>query len=145
VSGFRSKQVNQVKQIKTGDIFLCYLTGVMRWVGALEIVGGSTDTRQIWKEQDFPIRFDVKPLLLLEPVHGVPMEQLEGRVQFYKSPRDRGKFNGFVRQSLMLFQNPQDGELILTLLREAERNPVIRAVDPKKLARKPLYKVELKG
>src|SRR5580704_11655399 len=102
VSGFRARQVKLAKRMKPGDIFLCYLTGVMRWVGALEIAGPSTDTRQIWKEQDFPVRFKVKPLILLEPEHGVPMEQLEGRVKFYSSIKDRGKFRGFVRSSLNL-------------------------------------------
>jgi len=32
VSGFRPKQAKTAKQMKKGDIFLCYLTGVMRWV-----------------------------------------------------------------------------------------------------------------
>jgi len=144
VSGFRAKQLKSAKKLKPGDIFLCYLTGVMRWVGALEIIGPSTDNRKIWKEQDFPVRFNVKPLLLLEPEDGVPMEQLESRVKFYRSSGDRGKFRGFVRGSLRLFEDPKDGELVLSLLREAEKNPVARPVDAKKLARKPLYKVEPK-
>ena len=144
VSGFRARQVRIAKKMKPGDIFLCYLTGVMRWVGALEIIGASSDTRKIWREQDFPVRFDVKPLILLDPEHGIPMEKLEGHVQFYSGPKDRGKFNGFVRQSLKLFKNPQDGELIISMLREAAKSPVSRPVDPKKLARKPLYKIEPK-
>jgi hypothetical protein len=144
VSGFRAKQAKTAKQMKKGDVFLCYLTGVMRWVGALEIVGASSDTRKIWQEQDFPVRFDVKPLILLDPEHGIPMEQLEGRVRFYAGPKDRGKFKGFVRGSLRRFDNPTDGELISSMLREAEKNPVSRPVDPKKLARKPFYKVEPK-
>jgi hypothetical protein len=80
---------------------------------------------------------------MLEPEHGVPMEQLEGRVKFYASPKDRGKFRGIVRSSL----NPiyvNDGDLILSLLRTAEQSPIARPVDPKKLARKPLFKVERK-
>ena len=144
VSGFRARQAKWAQRMQPGDIFLCYLTGVMRWVGALEVIGPSKDARRIWKEQEFPVRFEVKPLLLLEPEHGVPMEQLEGRVKFYASAKDRGKFDGFVRSSLKLFQNPKDGELILALLRAAEKNPISRPVDPKKLARKPLYKVEPK-
>jgi len=144
VSGFRSKQVKTAKRMKKGDIFLCYLTGVMRWVGALEILGSSSDAREIWKEQKFPVRFDVKPLILLDPEHGIPMEQLEGRVRFYAGPKDRGKFKGFVRSSLRPFDDPKDGELIFSMLREAEKNPISRPVDPKKLARKPLYKVEPK-
>jgi len=114
----------------------------MRWVGALEILRPTSDTRRIWKEQDFPVRFAVKPLVMLQPEHGVPMEELDGRVSFYADPKDRGMFRGFVRGSLNLFKVPKDGELILSLLRTAENNPVSRPVDPKKLARKPLYKVE---
>ncbi len=144
VSGFRAKQVKTAKQMKKGDIFLCYLTGVMRWVGALEIVRTSSDTRKIWQEQDFPVRFDVKPLVLLDPEHGIPMEQLEGRVKFYVGPKDRGKFKGFIRSSLRRFEDPKDGELVFSMLRQMEENPVSRPVDPKKLARKPLYKVQPK-
>jgi len=116
----------------------------MRWVGALQVGDRSSDTRRIWKDQEFPVRFNVKPLLMLEPEHGVPMEQLEGRVTFFQSAKDRGKFRGFVRGSPNLFKNSNDAELILSLLREAAENPVPRPVDPKKLARKPLYRVEPK-
>jgi hypothetical protein len=144
VSGFRARQRSIAKRIQRGDVFLCYLTGVMRWVGALEILGPSTDKRNIWKEQDFPVRFDVKPLIMLEPEHGVPMEQLDGRVSFYANPKDRGKFRGFVRTSLNLFKEKKDGDFILSLLEAAVKNPVSRPVDPRKLARKPLYKIEPK-
>jgi hypothetical protein len=144
VSGFRARQVKWAKRMQPGDIFLCYLTGVMRWVGALEIIGPSNDTRTIWKEADFPVRFEVKPLVLLDPEHGVPMEQLEGRVKFFAGPKHRGKFDGFVRSSLKLFERPKDGDLILSLLQAAERDPISRPVDPRKLARKPFYKVEPK-
>lgn len=145
ISGFRGRQAAIAKRVQSGDIFLCYLTGVMRWVGALEIAGRTSDMRRIWKEEDFPVRFSVKPLMLLEPEHGVPMEELEGLVKFYASPKDKGKFKGIVRSSLNII-NPTDGELILSLLRKAEETPVSRPVDPKKLARKAaaLYRVEPK-
>src|ERR1017187_5773193 len=79
VSGFSAGRRNVAQRVKQGDVLLCYLTGVMRWVGALEIEGVSSEKPRIWKDQKFPIRFDVKPLLILEPEHGIPMEQLEGR------------------------------------------------------------------
>jgi hypothetical protein len=143
ISGFRGRQAAIAKRVQSGDIFLCYLTGVMRWVGALELEGRTSDMRKIWKEEDFPTRFAVKPLITLEPENGVPMQELEGRVKFYAGPKDRGKFKGIVRSSL----NPiyeKDGELILSLLRKAEESPISRPVDPKKLARKPLFRVEPK-
>jgi hypothetical protein len=144
ISGFRGRQAAIAKRVQAGDIFLCYLTGVMRWVGALEIQGRTSDMRRIWKEEDFPMRFTVKPLVMLEPEHGVPMEELEGQVKFYASSKDKGKFKGIVRSSLNAIYQ-KDGELILSLLRKAEQTPVSRPVDPKKLARRAaLYKVEPK-
>jgi hypothetical protein len=142
VSGFRATTRNVASAVKPGDIFLCYLTGVMRWVGALEVVGPSLDRTRIWKFDAFPIRFDVRPLVMLDPEHGVPMTDLEGKVAFFSSPKDRGKFKGFVRRSPNRFQRPEDGALVLDLIRRAESQPVARPVDPKKLARKPLYRVE---
>jgi hypothetical protein len=53
VSGFRSTRRKMVERIKLGDILLCYLTGVMRWVGALEVIGQSNDTRKIWIMMSF--------------------------------------------------------------------------------------------
>ena len=82
--------------------------------------------------------------MMLEPENGLPMEHLEGRVSFFANARDKGKFRGFVRGSPNLFKNVKDAEIILSLLREAQQNPISRPVDAKKLARKPLYRVEPK-
>lgn len=71
----------------------------MRWVGALEIVGPSNNRSPIWGEGEFPIRFEVKPIVVLDPEHGIPMESLLGKVDFYASRSDAGKFKGFVRRS----------------------------------------------
>src|SRR2546427_179369 len=142
ISGFRARMRSISGRVNPGDIFLCYLTGVMRWVGALEVVKASSDTSKIWKEQDFPIRFEVKPVVILQPEHGVPMQELQGRVDFFRGPEDAGKFKGFVRMSPNRFKKQEDGNLILHLLQHAQREPVARPVDAKKLARKPLYRVQ---
>jgi hypothetical protein len=144
ISGFRHRMRNAATKVRPGDIFLCYLTGVMRWVGALEIVGPSTDKSRIWAGEPFPVRFEVKPLIQLLPEHGVPMQDLEGRVLFYSGPKERGKYKGFIRMSPNQFRNSKDGDFILSLLKQAQAKPVARPVDPKKLARKPLYTAEQK-
>lgn len=144
VSGFRKRMHNAVERIKPGDILLCYLTGVMRWVGALEVEDRSRDKKKIWQFDDFPERLSVKPIVLLSPEHGVPMEELEGKVDFYRSRADRPGFNGFLRMSPNRFKRGNDGDLILNLLRTAEEQPISRPVDVRKLARKPFYKAESK-
>jgi hypothetical protein len=144
VSGFRKRMHNAVERIQSGDILLCYLTGVMRWVGALEVQGRSRDKRSIWQFDEFPERLSVKPLVLLAPEHGVPMEELEAKVDFYRSRADRPGFNGFLRMSPNRFKRQSDGDLILRLLGAAEKQPIARTVDPKKLARKPFYTADSK-
>jgi len=143
-SGFRERMRGNVEKVKQGDIFLCYLTGVMRWVGALRMVGPSTNTSPIWTDAEFPVRVEVEPLVILDPEVGVPMADLEGKVVFYRGRQDRGKFKGFVRMSPNRFPEAQDGDFIMDMLKKAKASPVSRPVDAKKLARKPLYKVSQK-
>ena len=37
VSGFRERRWNTVRQIKPGDYLICYLTGISRFIGMLEV------------------------------------------------------------------------------------------------------------
>ena len=80
VSGFRKRMRNAVNRIKPGDVLLCYLTGVMRWVGALSVQGRSHDKKMIWEFDEFAERLSVKPIVLLPPEQGVPMEQRRPRL-----------------------------------------------------------------
>src|SRR5215468_2671589 len=80
ISGFRTRMRNAAAKVQPGDILLCYLTGVMRWVGALEVVCATDDQTKIWSDEAFPVRFEVNPLIQLDPEHGVPM----GRVASIK-------------------------------------------------------------
>lgn len=146
VTGFRERRRRTVEQIAPGDNLLCYVTGVMRWVGALEVIGPSTSTERIWSTDDtgpldFPARLNVKPCIMLDPEYGVPMEDLEGSVTFYRDASDKGGYRGFLRQSPVTFSDP-DGPYLYALLKDAKANPTYRKVDPKKLERVPTYKVK---
>ena len=145
VSGFRERRRKTVQSIPPGDILLCYLTGVKRWVGALEVIGPSKDTRKIWDLDDFPERLSVRPLLLLDAEFGVEMDALNGKVQFFLNDTDRQYFKGFLRGSPNKFQKREDGDLILSLLKEAQKTPVNRPVDQKQIDRIPYYKVSQRG
>jgi hypothetical protein len=146
VSGFRNRMRKSVSMIKRDDILLCYLTGVMRWVGALRVIGPTKLQSRIWKDMEFPVRLDVEPIIMLDPEYGVPMSELEGKTAFYSSQKDAGKFKAFLRGSPRKFKIATDGDLIMRLLREAENNPVTRPVDPRKLARNPFFKtVQMRG
>jgi len=145
VSGFRERRKKTVQGIQKGDILLCYVTGVMRWVGALEVLGPSKDISAIWKGEEFPERVDVRPIILLDPEYGIQMEDLQGKVDFYRDESDRGYFKGFLRGSPIKFKKNSDAELIISLLQQAQEKPTFHPVDPKKMARVPLYRVSDKG
>src|SRR5690349_253456 len=129
VTGFRERTRTRANKVAPGDIFLCYLTGVKLWCGALEVVGPSTDTRRIWQHDEFPVRFEVKPLVMLAPEHGIPMDELMGKVAFFRDASDRPGYQGFLRGSPVLFKRESDGELIFNLLLQAEVTPTPREVD----------------
>ena len=142
VSGFNERFRKNAGKIAVGDVFVCYLIGVMRWIGVLEVIGRSKNETRIWKDEEFPIRFDVKPIIMLDPEHGVPMDALVGKVDFYEKPEHKGGFKGFVRLSPNLFKKAEDATYIISLLKQAQANPVSRPVDPKKLAQKPYFRAE---
>jgi hypothetical protein len=135
VSGFRGHNRKRASKIRPGDLFLCYMVGVKRWVGLLEVTGNLfEDDATIWAEEVFPIRFPVKPLVLLKPEHGVPMDEMRGKLSFFPVDAPPGAWSGLVRGSPAKYKKA-DGEAIAAAIRAAELNPVARPVDPKKLER----------
>src|SRR5690242_8402585 len=71
------------------------------------------------------------------------MAELEGRVTFYRSSKERGKFQGLIRKSLKQMDS-DDGDLIFRFLQDSKANPNFLPVDPKKIAKKPFFQVKLK-
>jgi hypothetical protein len=141
ISGFRENNWKRAEKIKPGDIFLCYLVGVSRWVGLLEVESPRfRDNSRIWTEEEFPVRFKVKPIAMLSPKHGVPMSSLEGQLSFFQLVDNARKWSGYVRNSPTKYRD-EDGIAIAAAVRSAEASPVSRPVDDKKLKRSAnLYK-----
>lgn len=144
VTGFRERNWKRAEKISPGDYFLCYLVGVKRWVGLLEVLGKRfRDETPIWGEEVFPVRFPVKPLIMLDAEYGVPMKSLEGKLTFF--PQGGTKWSGWVRSSPTKYKK-EDGETIATALRQFEKAPLARPVDAKLLTRSSnLYKLKKKG
>jgi len=90
VAGFTNRMRRTVQAIQAGDILICYLNGMKRWIGALEATGPSTETKRLWKDAEFPARLAVKPMVMLSPETGVPMEQLflQKTAQYFTAVND---------------------------------------------------------
>lgn len=137
VSGFREGRWKTVQQMKPGDYLLCYLTGVSRWIGLLEVVSEPfKDDAQIWKDHIFPCRVHVKPIVRLTPETAVPIFELQDRLSIFQNLSSPFSWTGHLRGSPAKWK-ADDGEIIVRALRDAEHNPVVRTYDPAKLARKP--------
>ena len=143
VTGFRDHNWTRSRNVKPGDVFLCYLTGVKRWIGLLEVVGERyRDDKPIWGEEPFPVRFHVKPLAILQPENGVPMKDFEGKLTFYEMGAPSGSWTGHLRSSPTKYSS-EDGKKIADAIYAAQASPVSRPVDPKLLARSSnLYKLK---
>lgn len=144
VTGFREHNWKRAERIRSGDIFLCYLVGVKRWVGLLEVIGERyRDQTPIWGEEVFPVRFPIKPLVMLDAEFGVPMKDMEGKLTFF--PQGGKKWSGWVRSSPTRYDHV-NGDAIVAALKAFQQTPKARPVDAKLLKRSSnLYKLKKKG
>ncbi|MGD0765028.1 MAG: hypothetical protein ABR978_01825 [Dehalococcoidia bacterium] len=137
VSGFRERRWKTVQRIRQGDYLLCYLTGVSRLIGILEVTSGPfRDETTIWNDAVFPCRLSVKAVVSLTPETAVPVMQLRDRLSVFRNLSNPVAWTGYFRGSPSKW-TVSDGEAVLGALLDAKRNPVIRPVDAAKLARLP--------
>src|SRR4030043_405389 len=133
VSGFRESRWNTVQKIKSGDYLLCYLTGISRFIGILEVTNKPyKDKTPIWKDEDFPCRFKVKLVSELTPETAIPVIDLREKLSFFQNLTNPRAWTGHFRASPVKW-SINDGKEVVNAILEAKANPVIRPVDEKKL------------
>ena len=137
VSGFRESTWNTVKKIKPGDYFLCYLTGLSRWIGVLEVISEPyKDDSKIWDLDIFPCRVKVKVVSELTPETAVPIKELKDKLSIFEDLKSPNSWTGHVRRSPFKWK-VFDGEIVVKAVREAIKNPIKRPFTSAKLRRKP--------
>jgi hypothetical protein len=123
--------------MKPGDYLLCYLTGLSRFIGVLEVTSEAyKDETYIWGYSVFPCRVSVRIVVALTPETAIPIQTLRDQLSIFNNLKSPHAWTGQLRGSPMKWKE-QDGKAILNALLEAKSNPIARSVDPKKLARKP--------
>ena len=138
VSGFRENRWKTVQRIKPGDYLLCYLTGVSRWIGILEVTSEAfKDDSQIWEVDAFPSRVKVRLINKLEPETAVPVLDLKEKLSIFDNLKNPNSWGMLFRGSPKKLSS-EDGQEIVKAIQYAVKNPVRRKVDPKKLARRPV-------
>jgi hypothetical protein len=116
-----------VQKLAVGDVLLCYLTGVKRFVGALEVIAAPfKDESVIWSQGSFPCRVEVKPLVQLTPENAVPIHDLlESLTIFEKTSPYSLSWTGHLRSSPTKWKEG-DGKTVLSALQQDKNVPVTR-------------------
>jgi hypothetical protein len=138
ISGFRESRWNTVKKMAKGDYLLCYLTGVSRFIGILEVTSAAfkKEDRDIWIDESFPCRLGVKQIVELTPETAVPVLELRNQLTYFQNLKSPHAWSGYFRSSPAKM-NQADGEAVVKALLEAKENPITRPFDQRKLKYRP--------
>jgi hypothetical protein len=80
ITGFSGRRMKYARRIQRGDVFLCYLTGKSRFVGALCATSEVfTDTETIWRSQVFPTRFRCDLIVRVPEDKGIHLRDVQAR------------------------------------------------------------------
>jgi predicted RNA-binding protein len=127
ISGFRQRHLNTAKKVHPGDIFVCYMTKLSRWIGLLEVASDCfiDQSPLFFTENDpFVVRFKVKPLVWLPKEKLVPIHDTRvwDSLSFTKGHNKKSpSWTGKIRSSLVKLDDA-DGRLLEEILREQAEN-----------------------
>lgn len=133
VTGFPERRWATVQTIQRGDLILCYLIGLSRYVGVLEVTGDPfLGYKPIWAERLYPARLPVHIKLELLPEYGVPVQALGHELSYFKED-DHPRAWTYHFRSAPILETVTDAEAVLNALEIAGEDPTYRAVDSRQL------------
>lgn len=134
VAGFPKSQRRTVAKVSKGDILICYLTKVSRWIGAHRVVDGPfIDDTPIFAEANdrYVVRLPIEPIVWLPVEHAVPIRdsRVWERLSFTQDlPEGDTRWTGKVRRSLVSLSEG-DGAFLLDLLQQQAKHPTVYPYD----------------
>ena len=134
VSGFRKRQQALARRIEPGDMFICYMTKLSRWIGILEILGKHNidETPLFYEKNDpFVVRFPIRPLVWLPKENCMPIREDEiwHQLTFTKNhDKQSSSWTGILRSTLNRLDD-SDGKLLEELLRAQDTVRKVYPVD----------------
>jgi hypothetical protein len=136
-SGFRNNMDKYCSKVQPGDYFICFMTGISRFIAVLEVKSPSFQSQtQIWKRELFPCRFKVELKIKLEPLNGVPAKELIGKISILSNLKNSNNWSGWFRSSPREIPE-SDGIKLVSIIDDATKNPQVREFDKRKYWRTP--------
>jgi predicted RNA-binding protein len=134
ISGFRFRQQNMARRVDVGDILICYMTKLSRWIGIFEVISKDfIDDTPIFTNADDPfiVRFKVKPLAWLPKEKAIPIheDKVWKNLSFTKNySKNSSKWTGKLRNSLNKLEE-EDGKFLEDLILSQLKNDKIYEVN----------------
>lgn len=142
VSGFREGRWKTVQQLRPGDYLLCYVVGISRFIGVLEVTSEAfIDHAPIWDTDEFPCRVRVNVVVNVPVENAVPISQLRDKLSIFQHEHPIA-WTGHLRGSPAKWKDA-DAEVILAALQERKTHPQHLPVSRPPDITKPLSAVEL--
>jgi len=109
-----------------------------QWIkSSLEVISEPfQDDSVIWKEDVFPSRVQVRVVVQLTPEIAVPIVELRDQLSIFENVSSPVAWTGSLRGSPRKWKI-SDAEVVIKAIQEAQRNPVSRPFDQRKLDRQP--------
>ncbi|MDD1748639.1 MAG: EVE domain-containing protein [Methanothrix sp.] len=137
VCAFRKSRKKIASRIHPGDYLVCYLTGISRLAGILEVKSESFyDETPIYEDDVFPVRFKVNTLYKLDLKTAIPILTLKDKLPMLQNLKSPNAWTGHFRGSPAKLSQ-KDGEVIVEAIRQAKEHPISLDFDEKKLAHRP--------
>lgn len=122
VFGFPNYKYKSVMKIKNGDLLLCYLSGISRFVGLYKVTREMfKDKEIIWTENVYPNRLEADPLIQLTPETAVQLFDLKEDLNFIKKSKTPTGWTYKVRTSPAKWDKV-DGDVVTMALTNASKN-----------------------
>jgi hypothetical protein len=130
VTGFREGRWSRVQKIEPGDVLLCYVIGLKRWIGVLEVTGPPFFSAEppIWASDPFPSRLPVRVVHQLTPETGVPQRELIDRMPMFSTlANPQREWGGHFLGSPRPWPD-EDAQVVLAAIEQAVAHPVTRPI-----------------
>jgi hypothetical protein len=133
ISGFRESQRHMAQRVQPGDVFVCYMVYLSRWIGVLEALEGpfvDRSPRFVPDNDPFVVRFRVRCRVWLSRDQTIPIHEQDvySHLTFTRNLPQGGYWLGPLRRSLQQL-NTEDGDFLCRLLEQQQAQPRNYPVD----------------
>ncbi len=121
-TGIQKRYSGIAKSVKVGDVMIIYMTGVSRFCGILEVQSEAfiSDDRIYFENDPYNLQFKVKPVVLLDIEHSLPISTIWNELSITKGRSKNSGWGALFQRSLGRSQEDDALFLVKKLIEQNE-------------------------